>query len=537
MKKSVIVIALFAGVVFALQFQTFAQTGISVRSLTAITTGSLRQADQDITALSRSGRLRLLDRTVDTFVSGREHERLQQTVNGVPVWAATVVRQHESGIPISTFGEFYDGLDRFDTTPTLTPEEARDVAAADAGVEVGAIDVPLYVLITESGPRLVYVPRIATPQLRLTLYFVDARSGEIVQRRDDLKHEVGTGTGVFGPVKKISTSPFAGTFIASDSLRPPVLETYDLRGNVQTVVQVLNGLRNLLPSDIASDSDNQWTDPAVVDAHVYSGWTYDYLFKRFGRMGLDNRNLPITNIVHPARRSDYFSLGDLYPEFFANALYLGNGVMVYGEGLPANVTPGGQTYDYFAGALDIVAHELTHGVTDYTSELEYEGESGALNEAFSDIIGVSVEFFFQPVGPGRGQADWLQGEDVVRPGGGRSFTNPTAYGDPDHYSRRTLSPEDNGGVHTNSSIVNHAFYLAVEGGRNATSGLAVTGVGFANREQMEKVFYRAFTTMLPARARFSTARAATIQAARDLYGIGSAAERAVTEAWTAVGVF
>ena len=117
------------------------------------------------------------------------------------------------------------------------------------------------------------------------------------------------------------------------------------------------------------------------------------------------------------------------------------------------------------------------------------------------------------------------------------MSNPAAFGDPDHYSRRQLGPSDNGGVHTNSSIVNHAFYLAVEGGRNATSGLAVTGVGFANREPMEKVFYRAFTTMLPAQARFSTARAATIQAARDLYGIGSAAERAVTEAWTAVGVF
>jgi thermolysin len=117
------------------------------------------------------------------------------------------------------------------------------------------------------------------------------------------------------------------------------------------------------------------------------------------------------------------------------------------------------------------------------------------------------------------------------------MSNPLVYGYPDHYSRRRLDPGDFGGVHTNSSIANHAFYLAVEGGRNATSGLAVTGVGFANREQIEKVFYRAFTAMLPAQARFSTARAATIQAARDLYGIGSAAERAVTEAWTAVGVY
>jgi thermolysin len=187
--------------------------------------------------------------------------------------------------------------------------------------------------------------------------------------------------------------------------------------------------------------------------------------------------------------------------------------------------------------LDIVAHELTHGVTDYTSRLEYQGESGALNEAFSDMIGTSVEFYFQPVGAGLGQADYLIGEDVVRPGGARSLANPALFGQPDHFSRFVRTTGDNGGVHLNSGIPNQAFYLAIEGGRNRTSGLAVSGVGSANREQIEKVFYRAFTSMLPATARFSTARAATIQAARDLYGIDSAAERAVTEAWTAVGVF
>ena len=537
MKTFVVALALLAGVALTRQAPTSAQSGIRVRSLTALTGTSLRQADQDITSLNRSGQLRLVDAIADAMRPGREHERLQQTVNGVPVWGATLVRQHESGFPISTFGEFYEGLAGFDTTPAITPERARDIAAADAGVELGAVDTPLYVLITESGARLVYVPRVATREFRVLLYFIDARSGEILERRNDLKHQVGTGSGVFGPDKKISTTPFAGTFIASDSLRPPVLRTYDLRGNAQVVAQIVNGLRGLQMSDVASDSDNQWTDAAAVDAHVHTGWTYDYLYKRFGRMGLDNQDLPILNIVHPVRRSDFFLLGDVYLDLFVNAFYVHPGLMVYGEGLPATVTPGGQSWDYFSGALDIVAHELTHGVTNYTSQLEYVGESGALNEAFSDIVGTSVEFFFQPVGTARGQADWLLGEDIARPGGFRSMANPAAFGDPDHYSRRSLSDEDNGGVHTNSGIVNHAFYLAVEGGRNATSGLAVTGVGAANREQIEKVFYRAFTVMLPATARFSTARAATIQAARDLYGTGSAPERAVTEAWTAVGVF
>jgi Zn-dependent metalloprotease len=179
---------------------------------------------------------------------------------------------------------------------------------------------------------------------------------------------------------------------------------------------------------------------------------------------------------------------------------------------------------------------LSHGVTEFSSNLIYLNESGALNEAFSDIMGTSAEFFFQPPGTGSRQADYLIGEDVIRPGGLRSMSNPAAYGDPDHYSKRFLGSEDNGGVHTNSAIASQAFYLAIEGGTNATSGRSVQGIGGANREQMEKVFYRGFTELLPANATFSVARAATIQAARDLYGAGGNVERAVTEAWTAVGV-
>ncbi len=137
--------------------------------------------------------------------------------------------------------------------------------------------------------------------------------------------------------------------------------------------------------------------------------------------------------------------------------------MVYGVGLPAGFTLGGQVWDYMSGALDVVAHELTHGVTDYSSNLIYRNESGALNEAFSDIMGTAVEFYWQPAGNGSMRADYLIGEDVVRPGGFRSMENPQAYGDPDHYSNRYLGPLDNGGVHTNSGIANQAYYLADRG--------------------------------------------------------------------------
>ncbi len=225
-----------------------------------------------------------------------------------------------------------------------------------------------------------------------------------------------------------------------------------------------------------------------------------------------------------------------FSDFFVNAFYAGNGNMVYGVGLPPGFTLGGKSWNHLSGALDVVGHELSHGVTQFSANLIYLNESGALNEAFSDIMGTSIEFFFQPAGSGDLKADYLLGEDVVKPGGLRSMENPQAYGDPDHYSRRYTGSADNGGVHTNSGIASQAFYLAIEGGTNRTSGLAVTGVGSANREQIEKVFYRAFTSMLPANATFALARSATIQAARDLYGADSNAERAVTQAWTAVGV-
>jgi thermolysin len=151
------------------------------------------------------------------------------------------------------------------------------------------------------------------------------------------------------------------------------------------------------------------------------------------------------------------------------------------------------------------------------------------------MMGVSVEFFFQLPGSGPLRADYVLGEDMIT-GGIRSIQNPAAFGDPDHYSLRYTGPEDNGGVHTNSGIATNAFYLAIEGGTHRISGINVPGVGAANREQIEKVFYRGFTQLMPASATFSTARAVTIQSARDLYGVGGPVESAVTQAWTAVGV-
>jgi bacillolysin len=508
------------------------------QGIAASTTPDLRRWDNQVQRMLRGGDLKVRLVEEDPVVTGRVHEHLDQFYNDVRVFGGDLTRQSNNGQVVSVFGELFAGI-TIDTTPALTPEDAALVVQRESGTLLGPARRPELMVLPQDTGRyvLAYRARVLTPH-DLRVYFVDARTGAVVFDYSDLKTVIGSGTGVLGDPKKVSTTSAGGRFVAWDQMRPASIYTYDMGGNLQRTQDFVNGLARLSQSDLSADSDNQWADPATVDAHAYAGWTYDFYYKRFSRQGLDNRNLAMTSLVHPVRREDARTApSNVFGLYYLNAFYAGDGIMVYGEGLPSDMTSGGANWNYFSGALDVVAHELTHGVTDYTSNLVYLNEPGALNEAFSDIMGTSVEFFFQPAGIGYLKADYLIGEDLTSPSiGFRSMANPQAFGDPDHYSRRYLGTADNGGVHRNSGIANNAFYLAVEGGVNRTSGIAVTGVGSANRDQIEKVFYRAFTQLLPSGATFSVARAACEQAARDLYGAGGAVERAVREAWVAVGV-
>lgn len=503
--------------------------------------------DSRIAGLQRDGSLRSRQFREDTLVAGRTHERLAQWHRGIPVFGGEIVRQAgPAGETVSLFGTLYEGIG-LDATPALTRAQVVSLVEARGLVPFGSEGTPeLCVLPGDDGDyRLTFRLRARAaqgPGLQIQMLFVDARTGAIALEYSDLKRQssaVGTGTGVLNDRKKLSVRAQGGGFVADDRLRPPSLFTYDFKGDIFRLFAI-GDVADFQTSDLASDTDNTWTDGTNVDAHAYAGYVYDYYFKRFGRRGLDNANIAVHSVTHPVRREDFFSFlatdEDIVFSFFVNAFYAGDGLMVYGEGLPDGVTLSGQQWNYLAGALDVVAHELTHGVTDYSSRLIYRNESGALNESFSDIMGASVEFFFQPAGSGPLRADYLIAEDVVTPGGLRSMQNPASMGDPDHYSVRFTGAGDNGGVHINSGIPNHAFFLAIEGGQNRVSGLSVQGVGASNREQIEKVFYRAFTLLMPPSATFATARAATLQAARDLYGAGTPAERAVAQAWTAVGV-
>jgi thermolysin len=466
-----------------------------------------------------SGALRLGRVQTDADFPDRRHHRYDQYIRGVRVFGAQVVQQLDGGgETLSVFGRTAEGDG--DTVPRLTADDVVRAVRSELGRDAEIVPpVELVLLPIEDRLQLVYTFWVATDP-GLFRYFVDASSGLLVLRYDDLWTDsvVGAGTGVWADRKKVAANRVsAREFRTEDLLRPSPILTYDMR------FQSLP----LTSANLARDDDNDWRDGAVVDAQVHVGMAYDYFFRRHGRRGLDDGRLAIRTSVHVG--------------FFDNASYTPSlALLTFGDGLPGFSRSR-------SGNVDTVAHEYAHGVTAFTWNGVYAFESGALNEAFSDIMGNAAEWYYQPPGNGRGMADFWQSEDACEVFnadvcGIRSLADPgvrcsAEFGcHPDHYSKRYLGTLDNGGVHINSGIANHAFYLLIEGGTNRTSGIRIAGLGRARRERVEKIFYRGFTAFLTPAARFVDARAATIRAAQELYG-ASSEEAAQTEAvWTAVGV-
>jgi bacillolysin len=503
--------------------------------------GELRAVDQTIDTMIRDRTLVVRDVQRDTLLADRVHERLDQYVRGVRIVGGDLARQTAPDGTVSIFGTLHTDL-ALDFTPGIAGTDARDAIARAVGGAPTGPDAELVVLPLSDGYHLAYRGQSAVG-LEIVNVFIDASSGALLQRFSEFTSEVGKGIGIYGDVKKVSTKLVSGAFVTDDLLRPTDITTYDMRGNLTRLASILNVQTAVAPSDIASDADNDWTDPTVVDAHVYAGWYYDYLVKRLGRSGTDNRDLRMAVFTHPVRIADIgASSSSVIGTYYLNAFHCGTcgpggrGAVVFGEGAPRGTYYATIDVKPFAASLDVVAHELTHAVTYNSARLNGfpYSEAGALNEAFSDMFGVAAAFSYLPPGNNPLQASYLQGKDLTVPSGalGRSLSNPRSTGDPDHYLLRFIG----GDPHYNSTIASHAFYLAIEGGVNRSSGLAVQGVGAGNREQIEKAFFRALTSLMPSSSTFALTRVATIQGARDLYGAGSAVERAITQAWDAVGV-
>jgi len=510
-------------------------------AVTRASSGELRAMDQIVDGMIRDRTLIVRDVQRDPLLPDRVHQRLDQYLRGVRIVGGDLTRQTASDGTVSMFGTLHTDL-ALDLTPRVSSDDARAAIAKAVGGEASGPLPELVILPQSDGYHLAYRGQ-AIVGLEILNVFIDANTGGLLQQYSEFISDVGRGTGTYGDAKKVSAKPVSGAFVADDILRPTDITTYDMKGNLARLTAILNVQAAVVASDVASDADNIWTDPTVVDAHVYAGWYYDFLVKRFGRAGTDNRDLRMAVFTHPVRIADIGSApASVIGQYYLNAFSCGTcgpdgrGGVVFGEGAPLGTYYPNIDVKPFSAALDVVAHELTHGVTANSARLNGFpfSEAGALNEAFSDIIGVSTAFFYEPIGTAPLTASYTQGRDLTVPAGAfaRSMANPAETRDPDHYTLRFVG----GDPHFNSTIISHAFYLAIEGGTNRTSGLSVQGVGAANREQIEKSFFRALTALMPSSSTFGLTRQATIQAARDLYGAGSGAERAITQAWDAVGV-
>jgi Zn-dependent metalloprotease len=271
---------------------------------------------------------------------------------------------------------------------------------------------------------------------------------------------------------------------------------------------------------VRSEGDAPVADVSVNEAYDGSGATYDMYSVAFGRNSVDNNGLKLISTVH-------------YDKNYENAFWDGR-QMVYGDGdeqLPASE----QLFNRFTISLDVIGHELTHGVTQYEANLIYSNQQGALNEAISDIFGSLVKQYYR--NQTAAEADWLIGEGLLTANVNgvalRSMKAPgTAYNDsvlgkdpqPAHMKDYVTTSQDDGGVHINSGIINHAFYItAVEIG------------GFA-WEKAGQIWYRALTEKMTSSSNFQNAADLTFEAAGELFGANSLEQNAVKLGWTQVGI-
>ena len=282
----------------------------------------------------------------------------------------------------------------------------------------------------------------------------------------------------------------------------------------RTAYDAMNG--TTLPGILVrGEGSKPSSDVAINEAYDFAGDTYDFYKQVFGRNSVDNRGMRLDSSVH-------------YRRLFNNAFW--NGMqMVYGDG-------DGRIFVHFTSCLDVIGHELTHGVTQFTSALQYEAQSGALNEHFSDVMGSLVKQW--KLKQTAAKADWLIGKGLLAPGvkgvALRSMKAPgTAYNDPRtlgrdpqpaHMKDYVNTDQDNGGVHINSGIPNKAFFNAA---------IALGGSAW---EQAGKIWFNAFVRKMGPAAQFADAANATYEAAGELYGMRKAEQIAIGEAWKSVGV-
>ncbi len=425
---------------------------------------------------------------------GLSHLRFQQVRNGVPVWGCQTIVHFRDDQTIYLIGGQTIPTPRVTTTPTISGTVAQLHAITHLSGQYPDIELQpkteLVIYPNNGDPRLAQLVTVTSPTngaVRRRV-FVDAESSRVLYDFNDIHFDgpdTGIGLAVDGNFYSFPIYEFSGNYQLVDATRtmfvPPA-------SNLEGVVVTYDDYYGGGPISTDPNGDKFWNDNAAqkaeVSGHHFAAITYEYFLNRFGRNSYDDAGSTI--------------LVNAHDPYYVNNAYWNGECINFADG-------DGVTFLPFSGDLDVVAHELTHGVTEYNGNggLIYQHQSGAINESYSDVFGNMVD---------SADAAWLIGEDIVlfAPGYLRNMKDPTLRDDPKHMADYLYLPlsNDNGGVHSNSGIGNHCAYLASD----------VHGLG---RSKMEQIWYRTLTTYMTPNSNYYFRAGMTLQSAIDLYGYGS----------------
>lgn len=473
----------------------------------------------------------------ETDLLGFTHLVVKQYYKGIPLAHSDYRIHSKNGMVESVNGvAFRPG--NVEVQPSVTPQQAITAALQNIGAETYKWELPLeeknikYVSGTVSAtyypqPELVIVSvngDYKNPDLRLAYkmdvyahqpmsrnwVYVDATTGQVILKRNRIHtaDTPGTGVTVYSGSRTIVADYTGSLYRLRETGRGNGIQTYDM-----------NTGTNYGSAVDFTDSDNNWNnvnaqlDQYASDGHWGAEMTYDYYNLVHSRNSIDGNGFQLRSYIH-------------YDSGYDNAFWDGQR-MTYGDG--------GSYFDSPLTSMDITGHEITHGLTENSANLDYQDESGALNESFSDIFGITIDNWSRGT---TGSALWLIGEETTSGSGIRSMSNPNSFGDPDTYTGTNwyTGTADNGGVHTNSGVQNHWYYRLVQGGSGTNdlgNAFNVTGIGLASARQ---IAFRNLTVYLTSTSDYADSRFYSIQSAVDLFGNCSNEVIQTTNAWYAVGV-
>jgi len=451
---------------------------------------------------------------------GMTHVRLDQSYKGIPVWASQIIVHFDKERRIYLVNGRYEPTPAIETEPDITEEAALMTAKGDLeheGEFFGEPTCELVIYPLEQKYRLAWLVNLKTviPPADWR-YFVDAKTGEILLKYNDIKYDgptTGTGLLLNGNPVNLDIYDLSGTYYLVDASKPmwtgapPDPSNFDpnlANGTITTLdAQNYEDYDHLIlvfdPNGDKNFNDNEDLKAAVC-ADYYVDSVYSYYYNVHGRNSWDGAGGSLLSVVN---------FGQNYCNAFWNGYF-----MTFGDG-------DGTQMSNVAGALDIIAHEATHAVTESTANLVYLGMHGALNESFSDFFGCMID-----------REDWYMGEDIMlQVSKARDLSDPHDSWDgqdplPAHMSEYIYLPNhpnfDQGGVHINCLIPAHAGYLLAN---------SIT------KEKTEELWYRALAYYLVPRSFFIDLRRATIQSALDLYPLEFATnEAAIQSGFDAVGI-